>query len=262
MSTAVQRDLRLSSPHATGPDVRALQEALNARLKARHETQIGVDGEYGPATAGAVRQIGWELGALPQTLDKGCPRGLAELIIDPSKRTPDQLARAKTRAETPHGPQAAIAWARAQIGTEEHPAGSNGGPKIDQWQAEVGMSHQPWCGAFAHAALEQGGVKTSPDIRYCPSTEALAKQGIGGFASWHPGASAAQPGDLVLYDFVHTPPSFPQHVGLVVALEGDGLHTIEGNTESGAAGDQANGGGVFARVRPTGCVVGVARPRW
>ena len=261
MSEVAQRTLHLSSPLETGPDVRALQAALNARMKARHEGQIDADGQYGPATAGAVRQVGWDLGALPETLEQGCPAGLAQMIIDPDKRTPEQLARAKTRAETPHGPAAAIAWARTQIGTEEHPAGSNRGPKIDDWQQGVGMIGQPWCGAFAHAALEHGGLKTAPDIRYCPSTEAHAKQGTGGFASWHPVANA-QEGDLVLYDFVNHPPSFPEHVGVVVALQSDGLHTIEGNTTSGAAGNQANGGGVFARVRPTQFVVGVARPRW
>lgn len=263
MSQVVHRDLRLTSPHATGPDVKALQVALNARMKARHEGQIDADGEYGPATAGAVRQVGWDLGALPQTLDKGCPRGLAELIEDPSKRTPDQLARAKQRAETPRGPQAAIAWARTQIGTKESPPNSNRGPKIDVWNGEVQSIGGPWCGAFAHAALEHGGVKTDPSIRYCPSIEAMAKQGTGGFASWHPGVSNAQPGDLVLYDWFKNPPSFPDHVGVVVALQGNELHTIEGNTSSGTAGSQSDGGGVFARVRPTNqFIVGTARPRW
>jgi cell wall-associated NlpC family hydrolase len=48
------------------------------------------------------------------------------------------------------------------------------------------------------------------------------------------------------------------HVGIYI---GKG-YTIEGNTSSGTAGDQSNGGGVFKRKREANLVVGCARPRY
>ena len=47
----------------------------------------------------------------------------------------------------------------------------------------------------------------------------------------------------------------------VAIYAGNGV-TIEGNTSSGNAGSQDNGGGVFRRKRPASVIVGCARPRY
>lgn len=97
------------------------------------------------------------------------------------------------------------------------------------------------------------GFPTQPWLRFCPWIEGRARSGEGGW-SWH-GIGDARPGDLVLYGS-----RTADHVELYA---GGGL-TYGGNTSSGSAGSQANGGGVFARRRnfsdPGFPARGVARP--
>lgn len=104
------------------------------------------------------------------------------------------------------------------------------------------------------------------EVRYCPSTEAHAKAGTGGFKEWIPAFRAAEApiGSLVLYD-EH---GIAGHVGILVErITGERLHTVEGNTSSGPGGSQSNGGGIFERkdrvVHAQGFAVrGFAVPRW
>jgi hypothetical protein len=257
------RPLRLTSPLKRGPDVRRLQKALNQRARALGYPPIDVDGEYGPMTAASVRRIGWRLGALEGTLDQGATLGLQAIIEDPGRRNGDQLARAKKRraqAKSAKGGAArAVKWAEAQVGTLETPAGSNRGPKVTRWQAEFGNPNGgwPWCGAFVGYALRHyGGVPVGSGIVYTPNILSWARSRTGGFDGLYPFAQA-KPGDLVLMRF--TSGGDPvQHVAIYA---GHGV-TIEGNTSSGTAGSQDNGGGVFRRQRPASVVVGCARPRY
>jgi cell wall-associated NlpC family hydrolase len=96
----------------------------------------------------------------------------------------------------------------------------------------------PWCGCFVNACLVAAGFPSQPWLRYCPSIEGRARSGDGGW-SWH-SIGRARPGDLVLYGN-----GIAQHVELYA---GHGI-TYGGNTSSGTAGSQDNGGGVFARRR-------------
>lgn len=247
----------------SGADVKALQAALNKRAKARNLETIDVDGEYGRETRELYRRVGYLLGFLDSTLDKGATVAAQRLIRDPSKRNKAQLARARKRAKAVGGPEALIRWARAQVGVTERPAGSNKGPKVSKWQREFGIDGAPWCGAFVGFGLRtQCNVPVTRRIVYCPFIEADARTHANGFARFV-SARKAKPGDLVLFDFSR-PVTFPQHVGIVVSVDRARgvVHTIEGNTSPGAAGSQANGGGVFARTRPFGTVVGYARPRF
>lgn len=262
--TAPFRVLRLVSPAMTGPDVQALQCALNKRARPRDLATIDVDGEYGPATAGLYRIVGYQLGLLDTTLDRGATIEAQRIVIDPGRRSKAQLARAKRR--THEGPGAAIRWALAQVGTKEQPANSNRGPRIDKWQAKFGIEGSAWCGAYAGYALKvHGGVPISDRVVYCPSIEADAKLGVGGWEKFIPAdrASEAKCGDAVLFDF-SVPATEPEHVGLLVEpVRGGQLHTVEGNTSGGPGGSQSNGGMVAARRdRGIGSVVGFARPRW
>src|SRR5919199_5896243 len=127
------RDLFLTTPHKTGPDVKRLQEALNQRLKARNLAPIEADGEYGADTASAVRRVGYLLGALEATLAQGAPVGLQQMILDPDSRNKAQLAGAAQRANAlAEGGQAqhVVEWCASKIGVTEQPANSNRGPQI------------------------------------------------------------------------------------------------------------------------------------
>ena len=258
------RPLRLTTPYKRGRDVRRLQKALNQRAKALGYPTIDVDGEYGPNTAASVRRIGWRLGALEATLDQGATVGLQAIIADPGRRNGDQLARAKKRrAQAKHaagGAEAAVRWCEAQLGTTESPSGSNRGPKITRWQAEFGAPNGgwPWCGAFVGYALRHhGGVPVPSGIVYTPNIYSWARSRTSGFAGLYPWAQA-KPGDLVLMRFPGGSRDIVHHVAMYA---GHGV-TIEGNTSSGNAGSQDNGGGVFKRQRPASVVVGCARPRY
>src|SRR4051812_23966110 len=213
-----KRDLFLSTPHLSGPDVKALQDALNKRLAARHFAPIEADGDYGADTASAVRRVGYLLGALEPTLAKGAPTGLQQLIIDPDSRNKAQLDRAAERAkEAAKEGQAAdrvIAWCVSKIGTTERPANSNRGPEIDRWQKEFRLTGTYWCGAFVGYPLRKVAAIPIPDgVVYTPNIISYAKTRTAGFAGWHPWAERAV-GDLVLFKFPGISHDPCDHVGI------------------------------------------------
>jgi len=53
---------------------------------------------------------------------------------------------------------------------------------------------------------------------------------------------AAQPGDIVTFDF--------SHVGIVLEDDGKNLVTVEGNTNFSGTRDSENGDGVWRKIRP------------
>jgi hypothetical protein len=71
----------------------------------------------------------------------------------------------------------------------------------------------------------------------------------------------AKRGDLILMDF--TGSKIPQHVGIASKdfnPQLKNIETIEGNTSD--SGSQANGDGVYRKVRPAQFVLAVVRPQW
>lgn len=156
-----------------------------------------------------------------------------------------------------------VRYALSFVGTVEHPAGSNGGPRIDEWQHRFGMAHQPWCGAYVGAMIEHLGVDMSARVVYTPYIKADAQAKRNGFAKWFTDPAEAQGGDLALFDFPDSVLGI-QHVGIVrhKPTKRGVVPTVEGNTSSGNSGSQDNGGGVFTRERPTQYIVGFARPKW
>jgi hypothetical protein len=262
--TGVARTLKLTSPPMHGRDVALLQETINRELHTWHVDQrVDVDSEYGHATRDALRSVLHGLGIATSAIDQGVTPAL-RIRLRAKKLTRDELARyhqragwrrrlARRYAHASSGPAAAIAYARKWVGTSERPANSNRGAQIDIWQRLCQILAQPWCGCFANACLMAAGFPAQPWLRYCPTIEAKARAGEDGW-TWHT-ISQARPGDLVLYGA-----GIAVHVGLYI---GAGV-TIEGNTSSGNAGSQDNGGMVAIRRRnfqaPGFPARGVARP--
>jgi hypothetical protein len=259
MTDRAHRVLRLTSPFASGPDVKKLQRSLNRRLHARGRAAIEVDGVYGKSTSRACATVLWLLGAPQGALEHGCTVNLQRIIRRPALRPPTWLARASARkkADAAHEIriERVIAWAKSQLGVVEHPANSNRGPAVSKYQREFGLDGQPWCGAFVGYALRKiGGVYVPPGIVYTPNILYWAQNNLNGF-SFH---KTPQPGDLALFKFPGVSNDTVDHVGLVIKHDGT---TIEGNTSSGSVGSQNNGGGVFQRHRDSG-LVGYARPTY
>jgi hypothetical protein len=179
--------------------------------------------------------------------------------------------RRRQLAQLVDGSRKAVEWALRQAadGVVESPPFSNRGPRIDQWQKDVGMQGQPWCGAFTFAALKVAGVKgLSWRMRYTPFIVEDAKAGRNGLLRVVPVADA-QAGDLWVVDF--KPAGVIQHVGLLVRKPKWSrlrrcwvFWTVEGNTSPGSGGSQDNGGGVYRRKRYANelATVVIARPRW
>lgn len=133
-----------------------------------------------------------------------------------------------------------------ELGTKEAPADSNV-CKYSRWYPMVG----PWCAMFVSWVLDRAGIEGYKHA-YTPAGAELFKSK----GRW---TQNPRPGDVAYFDF---PDSLPriQHVGFVVKVNGNVITTIEGNTSSGSAGSQDNGGGVFRRERARSLIVGFGRP--
>lgn len=158
-----------------------------------------------------------------------------------------------------------LAVAKREVGTTESPAGSN----RQKYGAAFGWNGVSWCGIYVWWCFLAAGI----DLREhgfpgttCASTNAFDAGAVR--AGWaHVSAGAEEPGDVVLYDFGVTgpgdSPNDDDHMGLVQAnLPGSYLRAYEGNTSSGMAGSQSNGGGVFLRTRAYSLVRHIYRPPW
>lgn len=284
----VHRDLIVTDPPLEGRDVANFQRALEDRLSARHiSVPTPTHGKFTHATWVAAVEAGYFLGLRSQTYlatDHGrglSTQGAQDIIRAPDTRTPDQLQRARDRqaqldkgpryyddlakhVATPagKGPAAALAFLGHHLGVHETPAGSNWGGLVEDWIKLAGyIGPVPWCGCAVNAALVAAGIPNGKGwIGYCPAVITHAQKRVGGW-SWH---NEGQLGDVALFD---TPGGDPAvHQGLVLQRLGEGHYrTREGNTSSGVAGSQDNGGTVAERDRvstPAFRIVGFARPPW
>jgi murein DD-endopeptidase MepM/ murein hydrolase activator NlpD len=98
----VHRTLEVASPLLEGRDVKALQVAVNKRLRARNLSTVATDGAYGPVTHQAALDVAWMLGlSTSVAAHQPLPRFRQRLIRNPAQRTPTQLARARARHGRP-----------------------------------------------------------------------------------------------------------------------------------------------------------------
>ena len=154
----------------------------------------------------------------------------------------------------------AVAWAAGEIGYSrwDDPAE---GTKYGRWYAQrhgsyYGTSGVPYCAMFASwCTTDSDGRSVLPggDFAYVPYGINAARA-----AGQLVDPSRAAPGDLICFDWDGD--GIADHVGLVEANYGSWVQTIEGNTSSGAAGSQSNGGGVYRRSRDWDAVCAVIRP--
>lgn len=111
-----------------------------------------------------------------------------------------------------------IEFARSQLGVSEQPPGSNKGPEVEKYLGCVGITFPAaWCAAFVVYSHLQVGVTDIP------------KTG-GVLDLWNKSSehrvSTPEPGDVVIFDYG----GGKGHTGIVEAVDGDTLTTIEGNT--------------------------------
>lgn len=116
--------------------------------------------------------------------------------------------------------QSALNIAIAQLGKEEVPRGSNWGEPVKTYLKSVGITFPAsWCMAFVYWCYKQADANAP-----------LVKTG-GVLAHWNKAKpeyrqKEPQPGDIFIVDYGKG----LGHTGIVERIEGDILHTIEGNT--------------------------------
>jgi len=148
---------------------------------------------------------------------------------------------------------AAIEFAVSQIGVMEKPLGSNRGPEVDKYLAEVGLDPKggfAWCVAFTHfcylSAAKKLGVP-NPHIRTAGVLDHWSKAAKSPNATRITNAQAiadpglVRPGQL----FIISLTGGLGHSGMVVEVSDGRLVTIEGNTNDNGS---RNGIGVFRRT--------------
>jgi len=225
-----------------GSDVKDVQAALNKQMAAG----IDIDGEYGPQTAGAVKE--WRYASGFKVVNYTLPPRAQEILFGTRKLTIAEKTRAKLRAKrrnTANPWAKAVAIAEREIGIKEHPANSNSGPRVRQYQATTGAYYAPWCASFVTWVFAQAGRKLSGfNTAYCPSSVSSAREAKNGLRVIP--AREVRPGDLAMYDWQGDGVS--DHIGIcasIVQSSGD-FTCIEGNT---AVGNDSNGGQVMRRAR-------------
>lgn len=145
--------------------------------------------------------------------------------------------------------------ATAEIGYKE---GKNNDNKFAKIAGHA--NNQPWCATFVRACFIKGKEEAAiPNTAYCPTIE-----------SWGRAHNAVVPvkeakvGDLVLFDFDRK--GIAQHVGICShdfdSASPTVIATIDGNTSSSSSGSQANGDGVYRKIRPVSLVRIIVRPKW
>lgn len=143
--------------------------------------------------------------------------------------------------------------ALAEVGVTEHPAGSNSGKRVREYQATTGAYNAPWCASFVTWCWLQVGIRLDGfNTAYCPSWVQTARAGRCGLSVV--ARSEAMPGDMALYDWGKDGTS--DHIGILttrVATDGS-FKACEGNT-AGDGGDQSNGGAVMVRDRNASSVL-------
>jgi hypothetical protein len=170
--------------------------------------------------------------------------------------------RKQTLADRRKGQQA-LDYLGGYVGRTESPAGSNDAPFLALWRSKLPtlawMKGQPWCGFACIAAWQFGaGVRLPDGVVYTPNIVAWVNQGVH-FDKVAP--ADARKGDLVVFNFPGGS-TVADHVALARGPARNGvIPTREGNTMPSDSGSQANGGGVWDRVRPVGQIAVVARPK-
>lgn len=142
-----------------------------------------------------------------------------------------------------------IAIATKEIGVSEYPPTSNN-VKYNTWfyGHEVSGASYPWCATFICWLFKGTGL--------VPKTASCANM-LEYFEVNNQIVKTPKAGDLVFFKY-STNNRRTNHVGLVIAVNGDAITTIEGNTSKTS---QDNGGKVMKRTRKS-CIVAYARPRY
>ncbi len=201
------------------------------------------------------------------------PTSVGEPLLDTTAANieapaiPEHLQIALRYADDPHTEE-------IEGGVIENP--NNRSPDIDKWLSALlaepfkpDGTGAPYCAAFASFCLTEAGNVESPATRSAAArhfvddkqefrADLCAKSLSLGSAECTEevparvvlrGVAPVLPGAMVIWKRKRDPDNTLGHIGFVREWEGVKGKTVEGNTSSGVAGNQADGGGVYLRER-------------
>jgi CHAP domain len=140
-----------------------------------------------------------------------------------------------------------LAFAQADLGTEETPIGSNRGTRVDLFNQEAGAPlGSPWCMSYAYFCVHHASLHAGIAV---PILRTASCSALYAWAAAHGKLTATpQPGDIGL---LKGGPNGHHHAIIVVSGDGPGrVKSLEGNTDPVAGSPE--GYGVFARERDMG----------
>jgi hypothetical protein len=217
---AIADRLRARGIAVTSPPGRfdgALKSAVKLFQSLHHDSDnrpLSIDGEVGPMTWGALFGV-----PIPGPAGGGSALALRALAV-----------------------------AVAEIGTMEVPAGSNRGPRVEEYLASTGTAPGNfWCMAFVHFCFRAAAADLGVPNRF-PRTAGCIDAWNRSSAFRITKAKALERPELVVPGsvFILDHGSGKGHTGLVEAVRDGALTTIEGNSNPSGS---SNGIGVFRLSR-------------
>ncbi|GAB3775342.1 hypothetical protein GCM10028818_19360 [Spirosoma horti] len=258
LKTAFQHELLFTATvqqGSTGTDVRRVQEwlCLNALRYPNAALSTSLDGEFGPATKRAVQNFQVLLktaqtGVVSPDLFSKLSAPLATGFQQKSTGTP--LRKAIVQLAQTHLKQRS-----AELRTG---AAQNLGPWVRSYCDGFDGSPFKWCVGFVQSILDQAASNVGRDFTnimpHTLSCDVLALSGqkngrLISSETLRKNPRQIQPGDLFLLRAKAHEANQPTdwfHTGLITAVSGDIIETIEGNTDTQGG---SNGTAVYARVR-------------
>jgi len=214
-----ERTLQLANPHMKGPDVEEAQHLLESNPFGNFDPG-GVDGDYGPLTANAVKRAKWLLGYPPKAVDGSFGPDL-KAFLEGTKKLPAryQKVRDQRLKEVPSEEQmraAIVKWALWGVQNAPKIAYSQGVTRLSALASPGTLPLGTDCSGFATLCYAWA---EAPNPSFAGAYDA-AKGGYTGTMLNHcrhiPRASV-QVGDLVVW----SPPDDGHHVSIVVATGPD-----------------------------------------
>lgn len=236
--------LRLTSPYTKGKYVKAAQTAMKTNKYGKYFSGL-IDGVYGPLTWKGAKRAKYWLGYPKKEINGAYGARLHSYLTGAQPLPTTYKARRAYRKKmaaaattVAERDKKLLAMMVSQIGYTETPV------NITKYGAWYGWNGVAWCAIVVSWAFARVGRASHFRYAYVPYVVDDARRDRNGLYV----VASPRPGDLVCYDFDG---GVADHIGVFHSwkVKGESFYAVEGNTSPDDSGSQANGGGVYKRLR-------------